>query len=259
MKAWLCAVGLCGGIATSAVAAAAAEPPTGLPQGQASSPRADEPISTPQDARPSSLFISPCGRPFRAGPDEAYPVAVWFAAADTNHDGALDRSEFRADAISFFSMLDSNHNGVIEPAEITFYEQRIVPEIVRGQRMSAASDTAQLILVQMGGGGGMGGHGGGQGKHHSATSPPSKGAGLSEMGGAAPYGLLAEPEPVTAADTDFNGRITPAEFLAAADRRFALLDTNGDRKLTLAELPPTAVQRLHGRSGAARRRHDPRA
>ncbi|MDB5434904.1 MAG: hypothetical protein JWR47_1161, partial [Phenylobacterium sp.] len=38
------------------------------------------------------------------------------------------------------------------------------------------------------------------------------------------------------------GRITKAEFLAAADRRFKRLDKNGDGKLTLDELPMTASQ-----------------
>ena len=62
------------------------------------------------------------------------------------------------------------------------------------------------------------------------------------MGGAAPYGLLAEPEPVTAADTEFNGRITAAEFRAAADRRFEALDVKGQGRLALKDLPLTVVQ-----------------
>ena len=60
--------------------------------------------------------------------------------------------------------------------------------------------------------------------------------------GAAAYGLLAEPEPVTAADTDLDSRITKAEFLEAAERRFKLLDKRKDGKLTPDELPMTASQ-----------------
>ena len=67
--------------------------------------------------------------------------------------------------------------------------------------------------------------------------------------GAAAYGLLAEPEPVRAADTNLDGRVTKAEFLAAADRRFKRLDKRGDGKLTLDELPMTAWQAAMGKRG----------
>ena len=72
-------------------------------------------------------------------------------------------------------------------------------------------------------------------------NPPTRRA-PRELMGAAAYGLLAEPEPVSAADADLNGRITKVEFLAAADRRFARLDKNADGRLEMAELPKTAVQ-----------------
>ena len=65
--------------------------------------------------------------------------------------------------------------------------------------------------------------------------------------GATPYSLLAEPEPVMASDGDFDRRITRAEATKAAKARFALLDTDGDGKLHLADLPRPPVQaRLEG-------------
>ena len=60
--------------------------------------------------------------------------------------------------------------------------------------------------------------------------------------GAAPYTLLIEAEPLTAADTNLDGRVSKAEFMAAADRRFAILDKRHDGKLTLDELPKTPSQ-----------------
>ena len=40
------------------------------------------------DSRPrGALFVSPSGEPFRSRPGEPYPVAVWFAQADADHDG----------------------------------------------------------------------------------------------------------------------------------------------------------------------------
>ena len=199
-----------------------------------------------QDAegRRGSLFISPCGRPYRAAPGEPYPVAVWFKEADRDHDGFLEKSEMRADAAAFFAILDTNRDGVIDIDEVNAYERVLVPEILRG-RPEATTD-ARLFLAQMGGGGGGGGHGG---HHHGAAKSPSQtpDPAQSEMVGAAPYGLLAEPEPVTAADTEFNGRITLAEFLAAADRRFDILDVRQTGKIAFDDLPKTAVQtRAHG-------------
>ncbi|MDB5431082.1 MAG: EF-hand domain protein, partial [Caulobacter sp.] len=121
----------------------------------------------PGGPRPAALFISPCGRPYRSAAGEAYPVGLWFATADTNHDGKLDRAEFRADADLFFQVLDRDHDGVVAGEEITFYEQRIVPEILAGPGAQADAGSAApdlLIRVQMqGGGGGMPGGGGGGG------------------------------------------------------------------------------------------------
>ena len=68
------------------------------------------------------------------------------------------------------------------------------------------------------------------------------------------FSLVNEPEPVAAADTQFNGRITRAEFMAAADRRFDLLDPKQRGFLTLQDLPKTPVQ-----SAIEKARRAPRA
>ena len=62
------------------------------------------------------------------------------------------------------------------------------------------------------------------------------------MIGASLFGLIAEPEPVMAADGNFDRRITKDEATKAAKTRFALLDTDKDGLLKLAELPKTPVQ-----------------
>ena len=75
------------------------------------------------------LFIAPSGEPFRAARGEPYPVDVWFARADADHDGKLTRSEFRRDFMTYFAVLDVNHDGIVDAKEITRYEEDLVPEV----------------------------------------------------------------------------------------------------------------------------------
>jgi hypothetical protein len=186
-------------------------------------------VKSPQAAGFTQLFVSPCGEPYRGRVGDPYPVALWFKQADANHDGAVDKAEFRADHVGFFDALDADGNGVLDGAEVGFYERQVVPDVFHpelfGQR-------AGLILAQYGLSSPEP-----QGQINQATRRRHE-----ELLGAAAYGLLLEPEPVRAADADLDGRVTKAEFVAAADRRFARLDKNADGKLDLAELPKTASQ-----------------
>ena len=49
-------------------------------------------------------------------------------------------------------------------------------------------------------------------------------------------------EPVSSADLNFDGKISLAEFMTAADRRFDQLDKDRLGYLTLATLPQTPEQ-----------------
>ena len=197
----------------------------------------------------TQLFISPCGEPYRGRAADPYPVALWFKQADLNHDGVIDRAEFRADHAGFFDALDADGDGILDGTEVGFYEHKVAPDVFGGPtpRFGALTpprrDGAQLILVQGTGiphgeqGTGLGGAQGPAGGLNAQRPQPAQ-----PLEGAAGYGLLREAEPVAAADTDLDGRVTKAEFLAAADRRFKRLDKNGDGKLTLDELPKTVSQ-----------------
>ncbi|MFT4251204.1 MAG: hypothetical protein QM608_01800 [Caulobacter sp.] len=174
------------------------------------------------------VFISPAGEPFRADAGQPYPVAAWFAGADANHDGVLTRDEFVADALRFFDRLDTDKSGELDGFEVSTYERVIAPEIVQ------ASAMPQQAMDGPSGGGGPDGDG-----------PRRRPNGLGNMLlGATPFALLAEPQPVMGADADFNRRITREEATKAAISRFKLLDKDGDGKLTLAELPKTAMQKI---------------
>ncbi len=190
-----------------------------------------------------NLFISPPGEPFRAERGQPYPVAGWFAGADADHDGRLTREEFRADAARFFKLLDTDHDGKIDGFEVQNYERVIAPEInpqIEGLRfgegmdLSLGKDQSSPSI----------GRSRSDSRREQAGDRRAEGAGL--------FGLLNEPEPVAATDTSFDGHITFQEFLAAADRRFDVLDKKKLGYLTLDTLPKTPAQAAIARRDARR-------
>jgi EF hand len=189
-----------------------------------------------------NVFISPMGQPFRAKMGAPYPVVNWFKAADKDADGKLDHAEFMADAGAFFDVLDLNHDGVLNSYEVAIYEHRVAPEILginvpvsdlRGARDLPGRAGARLWLAQETYGPQVG--------LQQPNEPVIQGETIPE--GAAPFGLLETPEPLSAADVNFSGFIMKANFLKLADRRFDKLDHDQDGYLTLAKLPKTYVQK----------------
>jgi len=169
----------------------------------------------------AQLFVSPAGQPFRAPPGQPYPVAAWFAQADANHDGRLTREEFRSDADAWFKTLDADADGQIGMPEATRWEEELVPEITRsGLGMRGVSDRR--------------------------SSRAARNTLDTRMQGAAAYSLINEPHPIRGADADLSFGVSPAEWRAASDRRFALLDVDGDGALLLADLRPTPAQAMAG-------------
>jgi len=191
----------------------------------------------PRPHRGAQVFISPSGQPFRAGPDAAYPVVAWFAQADADHDGRISRAEFRADADAFFGVVDGDGDGVVTMVETSAYETTIAPEITRLNIPEMHRSDGEGGEGPRRRGGGRGGHGGGG--RGGGGRPMAFGGGRQ---GAAMFGLINEPEPIRAADADFSLSVTRAEWRAASDRRFDLLDNDHDGALTLAELPRTPAQ-----------------
>ena len=178
-------------------------------------------------------FISPMGEPFRARTATDDTLADWFYKADSNRDGILTAAEMQADAERFFATLDTNHDGQIDPDELSNYEYEIAPDIQVMSRTKRApgqpapvvkAESADDLPVE-------------KPRRHGRGDQMDVGLGLgSDLQGAARYGLLNMPEPVAAADTDFNRAVTLDEFRAAAIARFQLLDKAQAGKLTLAQL-----------------------
>ena len=159
----------------------------------------------------SHLFISPMGQPFRSVSGQPYPVVTWFRQADANHDGKLDKAEFRADAQVFYAVLDRNSDGVVTDPEIVYYETAMVPELNASGQASEYDTSDKTKLA-------------------------------ADLQGAAPYSLINDAEPVRSADQSFIGRLTLKAFLERADHNFDVLDEQGRGYLTLEDLPRTQVQ-----------------
>jgi len=184
----------------------------------AAPPAEPEPITVVGSAW--APFISPMGEPFRSRAAGDDTLAKWFGGADKNADAGLSKAEMEVDAARFFATLDGDGDRQILPEELVAYESQIAPEIQVNSRWRDPR---------------------GEGK--STRRDRRSGYDPRGLQGAARYTLLNIPQPVAAADTDFNRAITIDEFQRAAAHRFQLLDKNGDQRLDLAELraqlPPT--------------------
>jgi hypothetical protein len=184
-------------------------------------------------------FISPMGEPFRAHTATDDTLADWFYKADRNRDGMLTADEMVADAERFFARLDGNHDGQIDPDELAQYEYEVAPEIqvmsktrrAPGQPAPAVkqTDPDDLDVYR-------------DERHDRDQRRALRDEDYASLGfggglqGAARYSLLNMPEPVAAADTDFNRLISLEEFKAAAITRFELLDKAHAGRLGLAQL-----------------------
>jgi hypothetical protein len=183
-------------------------------------------------AYPWAPFISPMGEPFRPPSTGEAPIARWFVQADRNRDGSLTEDEMQADADRFFAKLDSNRDGQIDPDERRTYETEIAPEVQVNSDWRTPRGSSEWRDRK------RDGHDGYQ---------------VSGLQGAARYGLLNMPQPVAAADADFNRAITSAEFRQAAAYRFGLLDQHAQGRLTLAELETRLPLRPKGKRAKPRK------
>ncbi len=191
----------------------------------------------PPPSRGRRIFISPMGEPFRDHDGDA--LGDWFNQADENHDGRLTLVEMQQDAARFFALLDVNHDGEIDPDEITRYEGVVAPEISSGPHFGMASlDGSGGPPDPDGGSGGRwrGGAGGGHRHGGGGAGGGSRHDGGGANQGAGRFGLLDLPEPVVAADSDFNRGVSLNEFREAAGQRFLALDLDHHGYLTLAGL-----------------------
>ncbi|MFT4076767.1 MAG: hypothetical protein QM647_14680 [Asticcacaulis sp.] len=172
-----------------------------------------------------NIFFSPSGQPFRSAANEPYPVMKWFQQVDTDKDGKISHDEFVADATHFFNSLDLNHDGYINSPENTNYETKVAPEI---QVVDPRVKQPKNYVAQP--------------DDSGQVSDPTAGRYQKQLIGASQYGLIDEPQPIRAADANFDFRVKSDEWLAATNQRFTILDRNGDGFITPDELPKTPSQ-----------------
>ena len=182
-------------------------------------------------------FISPMGEPFRARAAEEDTLARWFIQADLDRNGLLTVIEMQHDASRFFAILDSDGDGEIEPEELVQYEWEVAPDIqvmARTRRQPGEAAAAPRPFKDD------------RAERQRRSEQDAVALGLHGLQGAARYGLLNIPEPVAAADADFNRGISATEFQQAAWTRFHLLDNARRGQLTLAELEKIRTVALAG-------------
>jgi Ca2+-binding EF-hand superfamily protein len=163
------------------------------------------------------------GEPFYGRTAGEDGLVVWFEQADSNHDGFITAQELAADAERFFQTLDRSHDGEIDPDDVSYYEEKIVPQL----RLDPVTYTTSEAGGEV---------------HEHVDDESSSGR----------FGLLQIPEPVTSADTNFNRGVSLQEFRAAATTRFQLLDIEHQGKLSLSQLQNI---RSAARNVAAHRRN----
>ncbi|HEX7759086.1 MAG TPA: EF-hand domain-containing protein [Caulobacteraceae bacterium] len=196
------------------------------------------PPGVPPPPRPQ-MFLSPSGEPFRLVPGAGEPFNAWFTRVDANHDGRIDRAEFRADAQAFFKLVDASGDDVIDGFEVSAYEHKIVPELIREVEFRVFGPPEGSEPPEEGGAhrGGHGPAGGRRPDHPDGERPDNGSRGHTS--------LLGEPEPVSGADSNMDGKVTAAEWLQNADRRFDLLDDQHlgylTREALFAKLPKPPV------------------
>jgi hypothetical protein len=104
-------------------------------------PEGRAPAGQPRDR----LFISPAGEPFRAPAGQPYPMDVWWSRLA----GPADRitpAILGADFERAFAIFDADRDGAIGPAEVTIYETRTAPEILRGGARGLAGAAPYSLL-----------------------------------------------------------------------------------------------------------------
>ena len=152
-------------------------------------------------------IYSPNAEPLSGGPlgnpscEDA--LGKWFDRLDATHSGAIDESQFLADASRQFAAMDLDKSGVLTPSELAQYRAPYIDPNEGRHDYDA---------------GGYYGQGRGP--------PPQEDV----------------EDPVMEADVTLQNRVTRDEFMAYEQRNFAALDADHDGRLERDEVLATCKQ-----------------
>jgi Ca2+-binding EF-hand superfamily protein len=142
-----------------------------------------------------------------AGPafaDAAGGPGGLFKAADTNHDGAVDQTEFQSSRDKWFADIDTNKDGFITTDELKAF----------GDKMHAQWQQKQADA--------------GQTQNGATGTQPAPDASRGEK---------MTQHILQRVDTDHDGKISKAEFDTESTALFKKLDKNSDGKIAADEVP----------------------
>lgn len=183
-------------------------------------------VAAPPVSARGHVYMSLMGEPFRTSAAGKDPFDQWFELADADGDGSISRTEFLADAKSFFAALDGNGDKVVDADEMALYEQDAPARtraagggaaVISSARPKPTSSTPVR-----------------EGDVAVVASGPSPSSTRVHPGGGIDVGSV--PQPVAMADLNLDRRVTIEEFTKTAARRFVNYDTDGDSKLSRKEL-----------------------
>ena len=179
---------------------------------------------------PAYLLYSPTGEALNGGPlgrpkcEEA--MAQWFDRVDANHDGAIGRDEFMADASLQFRRMDIDQNGYLLPEELERYRLPYRQDTTPERRHAPPSyDT--------------GDGSGPERPHRRGHREASEDESHRDRTGESTQGGL--PDPVMSADLNNDFRVTPQEFMARMERTFVELDADRNGAVSRDELLKSCV------------------
>ena len=202
------------------------------PADPAAAPAADRRGRSTVTGHAWAPFISPMGEPFRARSATDDTLADWFSQADRNRDGVLTADEMvgrcrpllraarhRSEMARSIPTSSPITNRRSRPTFRSCRERGVRPASRRSEASDDRPERSPAHARAMA----------------SEWRKPSSAIG-GGLQGAARYGLLNMPEPVAAADTDFDRGISRAEFSAGRRARFAAARQRSIGRLTLAQL-----------------------
>ena len=181
--------------------------------------------STQADGRQGSapaMLLSPNGEPLTGGSLGIRPCAevmsLWFDRVDGNRDGKVDRQEFMADARIQFERMDLDRDGFITSDELSLFRTPFMEQSqARPEPYPYSSEPNKGEAPSR------------HSRHGSKQPDMPAGPRVS-----APR-MASVADPVMAADTNLDFKVSLDEFLKQAANTFDLIDADHDGVLSLVE------------------------